>query len=114
PVYLQGLRATLRIRPMEHVRLLPRTHRVVQGRDDVVADQRRNRQERRVVEDLVVGLSRRGVFRPRPELVDLGFEVPEATVVNHSVAKRTARSTKSFMGLQKTLIDFGMRPRRLR
>src|SRR5213592_983083 len=82
-VFLLGLRAAGSVRRMEDVRLLPRAHGIVQGRNHPVADQGRDGQERGLVEDLVVRLAGRRVLLLRPEGVDLGFEVPHLSVVEH-------------------------------
>src|SRR5439155_173358 len=82
-INLEGLRAAGSVRRMEDVRLLPRAHGIVQGRNHPVADQGRDGQERGLVEDLVVRLAGRRVLLLRPEGVDLGFEVPHLSVVEH-------------------------------
>src|SRR3990170_1880497 len=64
PIDLDGLPAPLRIRPMEHVRLLPRADGVVEGREVSRIDELLELQEGRMVEHLVVRLPGCGVFLP--------------------------------------------------
>ena len=111
-VDLHRLRATVGAGRVEHVRFLPGAHRIVQGREDPVRDQVGDRQEGRVVEDLVVRLARLRILLLRQEGIDLGLQDAETALINHA-EKRTFRSTMSFVGRQKMLIDFGIRPRRL-
>src|SRR5256885_6083363 len=82
-INLEGLRAACGVRRMEDIRLLPRAHGIVQGRNHPVANQGRDGQERGVVEDLVVRLAGRRVLLLRPEGVDLSFEMPHLSVVEH-------------------------------
>src|SRR2546421_6941372 len=82
-INLEGLRAACGVRRVEDIRLLPRAHGIVQGRNHPVADQGRDGQERGVVEDLVVRLAGRRVLLLRPEGVDLSFEIPHLSVVEH-------------------------------
>src|SRR4030067_446482 len=82
PIDLDGLPAPLRIRPMEHVRLLPRADGVVEGREVSRIDELLEVQEGRMVEHLVVRLPGCGVFLPGPEGVDLELEGVHAAGVN--------------------------------
>src|SRR5207245_10016565 len=82
-VDLDRLRTAVGTRRVEYVRFFPRAHGIVQRRDDPVRDQVGDRQEGRVVEDLVVRLARLRVLLSRAERVNLGLQNAEAALMDH-------------------------------
>ena len=71
------------VRPMEHAGLLARADGIIQGGDDSVPDQGGDRQERGMIEHLVIRLPRRGVLLLGAEGVDLPLEMLHASFVDH-------------------------------
>ena len=101
PVDLHRLRAPIGARRVEDVRLLPRAHRVVEGREDPVRDQLGNRQEGGVVEDFVVGLASLRVFLLCSEGVDLGLQASHASLVNHGLRNERSAQLRALWAVRR-------------
>src|SRR6266700_4029469 len=95
-VDLDRLRSPRGVRGVEHARLLPRADGIVQRRNHAVTDERRNRQEGRAVEHLLVRLPRIRVLLLRPECVYLAFEGPHPPVVNHRPQNERSARLRAF------------------
>src|SRR5712692_3629142 len=80
---LERLAAPGGVRPVEDTGLLARADRIVQGGDDSVSDQGGERQERGMIEHLVIRLPRRGVLLLGAEGIDLPLEMLHASFVDH-------------------------------
>src|SRR6266571_4018437 len=95
-VDLDRLRSPRGVGGVEHARLLPRADGIVQRRYHAVTDERRNRQEGRAVEHLLVRLLRIRVLLLRPECVYLALEGPHPPVVNHRPQNERSARLRAF------------------